>query len=223
MYIDALVIRFRNKIAYNEIPLFRGAIISAMGSNCSPIFHNHKDDGFHYRYPLVQYKRIYGQAAIVFISYWAEEVVSLFGNGECSLKLGDSPAVLFSVQAVHPYHTAVEISPEPFLYHISDWLPLNPQNFSRYQSMKGVVERTQLLERILVGNILSACKGLGITMQDTIECKIVNIQDPIVVKYKAMPYLTFSCDFECNLAMPDYIGLGKGASMGHGTISHIIQ
>ena len=52
-----LDVSFENEIRSWEVPVFRGAIIATAGRDHT-LFHNHKDEGFRYAYPLIQYKRI---------------------------------------------------------------------------------------------------------------------------------------------------------------------
>ena len=50
MYLNTLIIKFKEKITYGEIPLFRGAIINAVGEGSSVLFHNHEGENFRYRF-----------------------------------------------------------------------------------------------------------------------------------------------------------------------------
>ena len=57
-------------------------------ANGTPLFHNHNEKGFNYIYPLVQYKRIKGQAALMGINQGADMVEKLFEEnktGSCYL------------------------------------------------------------------------------------------------------------------------------------------
>ena len=219
MYLNTLVIRFKNRIFQSEIPLFRGAIIAAVGDNCSNLFHNHADDGFRYSYPMIQYKRIGGQASIVCIGQGVEEIGAFFRNSNFSLRLGDKPAIDFEIESIIPHRTLVQVWNDSFHYRLHDWLPLNPENHQKYMQLEGVVERTLMLEKILVGNILSACKGLGIHIEGEIVCKMLHTDEPRVTLFKHIPYMSLNAEFKCNLSLPNYIGLGKGASMGHGIVT----
>lgn len=220
MYLNTLVIRFKNRIFQSEIPFFRGAIIAAVGDKCSNLFHNH-DDGFRYSYPMIQYKRIGGQAAIVCVGQGVEEIGAFFRNSNFSLRLGDKPAIDFEIESIIPHRTLVQLWDDNFHYRLHDWLPLNPENHQKYMQLEGMVERTQMLEKILVGNILSACKGLGIHVEGEIVCKMLHTDEPRVTHFKHIPYMSFNAEFKCNLSLPSYIGLGKGASMGHGIVTQI--
>lgn len=39
-----------------EVPLFRGAVIAAVGQESSVLLHNHEGNNYRYAYPLIQYK-----------------------------------------------------------------------------------------------------------------------------------------------------------------------
>ena len=74
--IRVVMATFKNKISEEELPYFRGSIIRLSGND--PYFHNHQEDGFHYAYPLVQYKRIDGHAVIWGINEGGEAIKRLF-------------------------------------------------------------------------------------------------------------------------------------------------
>lgn len=216
--LNTLVVRFKNIISYQEIPLFRGAIINAVGDNCSELFHNHSAVGYNYRYPMIQYKRIHGKAAIVCVGQGTEEIGVFFSKGNFQLRIGDNREEAFEIDVVLPRRTLVQVWDDEFRYFLRDWFPLNPENYKKYQSAGSIVERTQILEQVLIGNILSACKGLGITIEREIICKLISVETPRKVYYKGQPMMSFSCEFKSNVTLPDYVGLGKGASMGHGIV-----
>ena len=218
MYINTLIIKFKNKIQPFEIPMFRGAIIDSASDRNKLLLHNHEGDGYRYKYPLVQYKRINGQATIVCIGQGVEEIGTFFSNSNFTLQLGDNKPTLFEIESIIPYRTQIQVWDEPFIYHLHNWLPLNHENHQKYIELEGIIERTQMLEEILIGNILSACKGVGYTVKDKITCKILNTKEPKTTLYKRLPYLSLDCEFKSNISLPNYIGLGKNSSMGHGII-----
>ena len=79
-YTDILYIQFANEISQKEIPMFRGAVLHSMES-CPVLFHNHLGDKFRYAYPLIQYKRIKGKAAIVFVGKGVESFQEFMISG----------------------------------------------------------------------------------------------------------------------------------------------
>lgn len=198
--------------------MFRGALIAAVGNGCSEYFHNHRGSAYRYGYPMIQYKRIGGYAAVVCVGQGTEEIGAFFSAGNFVFKIGELREEKFEIDTVKTYRTEVQAWDSTFRYTLRDWLPFNPENYRRYLACEGIVERVDLLERILIGNILSTCKGLGITIEREINCKMVKIEKSRKVYYKGVPMMSFSCELTCNISLPDFIGLGKGTSIGHGTI-----
>jgi hypothetical protein len=214
--IQILTLIFDLPIKFGEIKLFRGAVIAALASD-NLLFHNHIDDSLRYSYPLIQYKRIGGNAAIICIGEGTEVIGNFFdsqvqrimlGEREVELKLKDVIGGEFNLTPTLLPHT----------YILKGWLPLNGENYNTYKGLTGVVERVQMLERILVGNILSMGKGLGHRWDDTISCKIVDIIRTHPVRNKGIVLLGFDIVWQCNLKLPIGIGLGKNSSIGSGVV-----
>lgn len=85
--IPLLTIRFHNDISFVELPQFRGAVISKVPSSLI-LFHNHEGDKLRYHYPLIQYKRIGGKAAILCLGKGTEAVGEFFANADFHLRIG---------------------------------------------------------------------------------------------------------------------------------------
>ena len=213
MRVKSLLIVSGIEIAMHELPLFRGAVIRLTGGDS--VWHNHGDDALQYRYPLIQYKRIGGRAAVFAIGDGVEHLGGLLNAGTSSIWLGDRECN-FTVDRLLPGNTFIQTWQHEFHYHLRKWLPLNSENYARYQATGSVAEHAIMLEDILTANMLSMCKGLGITVEKTIECAITHIDEPRKVYYKGTPMMSFDVEFGTNMSLPDYIGLGKGVSLGHG-------
>lgn len=158
--IRILCIRFHNELQNNEIEMFRGAVLSKL-PNASVLFHNHVDDNYRYSYPLIQYKRLSGKAAIVCLEAGTEAVGELFSAGDFSFRLGDR-IVKMEIDSIKARQVLVQLWDASFTYHLHRWLPFNEENYKAYQRLEGLSERCEFLERKLTGNILSLAKGLGI-------------------------------------------------------------
>ena len=112
---------FDTKIASAEIPYFRGSVIRLSEGNA--LFHNHCAEGFHYAYPLVQYKRIKGCAALMGINQGAEALAELFGGRpSLSFSLGNRQTVM-NVAVIRSEKFAVVCDEASRTYAISRWLP----------------------------------------------------------------------------------------------------
>lgn len=181
-----------------------------------PILHNHYGEGkFLYSYPLVQYQIFDGQASILGIEEGAEILQEIYPKIN-ELKLGDS---YYKVEDHLLYDKKYDVSAtnEDIQYKfISPWISLNTNNFKKYQENKDWKERKILLNKILVGNILSMSKGLGIIVNRRIHAKS-NLQH-CPTKYKSVKMLAFTGEFRVNFKIPDFFGFGKGVSQGYGTV-----
>lgn len=211
-----LNIRFENEILFHEIPAFRGAIISKVPSEIT-LFHNHIDDGLRYRYPLIQYKRINGKAAILCIGVGTEAIGNFFAGADFNLSIGQRQEN-FSIESVKAEQWTIQSWDKTFNYTIRKWLPFNSENYKEFIALDGVVEKTAKLEKLLIGNILSMCTGLNVHMEKEISCKITEILDSKIYTFKGVKMQSFDLSFKSNVYLYDYIGLGKGVSHGFGVV-----
>lgn len=213
------IVLFDTKIASAEIPYFRGSVIRLSEGNA--LFHNHCAEGFHYAYPLVQYKRIKGCAALMGINQGAEALAELFGGRpSLSFSLGNRQTVM-NVAVIRSEKFAVVCDEASRAYAISRWLPLNGTNYRIYQQTESLAERISMLEKILVGNILSFAKGVGIFFERPVICRIQQLEASGLVDYKGVELMSFSARFSCNVSLPEDIGLGKSASMSNGIVKRL--
>lgn len=215
--VKTLVIRFGNELYPDEIEYFRGAIVHTM-KRADVLFHNHlEDDRLLYSYPLVQYKRFHRKAAIVCVDKGTEAIGQFFAACRFDVRIGRRPMTL-EVERMQARQTLVQEWENMFTYRIRKWLPLNGDNYKKYKRMENLSEKYTLLENILSGNIRSFAKKLGIWFEKQVVCKITAIDGPFVVKYKKVKMISFDAEFKTNVSLPDHVGLGKGARLGHGTV-----
>ena len=154
-YIRTLTILTDAEINQKEVPLFRGAVLNSLGEKANLLFHNHlNDDKFRYSYPLIQYKRLGGKAAIVCVEKGADLIGQFLTETSDTLKIGNRE-IEWSTRRIQPARLLIQTWEDTFKYHISRWLPLNSKNYQLYQNTEGLVEKIALLENILKGNLLS--------------------------------------------------------------------
>ena len=106
-------------------------------------------------------------------------------------------------------------------YRLRSWLPLNSENYKQYQESESLVERIQILERVLVGNILSFLKGVDIYLEEQLAVHVTDITGQRAVTYKKVKLMAFDIEFKANIQLPQYIGIGKNASIGCGVLTKI--
>ena len=217
-YIRTLTIHTDLDIQQKEVPLFRGAIINKLGENANLLFHNHiTDDKLRYTYPLIQYKRLGKKAAIVCIEEGADLIGQLLTEANSNLKIGEKN-VDWSTRRIQPARILIQTWDSTFNYHISHWLPLNSKNYIKFQNTEGLVEKVDLLENILKGNLLSMLKGLDIRLEKELIVKITQLSEPYLLYNKGIGMTAFNADFICNLTIPNNVGVGKNASIGFGIV-----
>ncbi len=212
-----LILRFKNKIYQEEVSQLRGAINDLLKDKNNVLFHNHEGDNFRYSYPLIQYKRINQCAAMVCINEGTEAIGLLLMQVDFHCQLGHHEVEL-EIDTVKANQFLIQTWDSNFTYTIRKWLPLNQENYPDYTKLEGIGEKCQFLERILTGNILSMGKCLGIHFDNEVNCKILNMDEPTLIRYKNVKMMSFDLEFKTNVSLPDYVGLGKGASTGFGMV-----
>ena len=219
-YIRTLTIQFDTKLHPKEVPFFRGAVIASLNEK-DILFHNHniESGSQRYSYPLIQYKRLHGKAAIVCINDGIDAIYKLFTGKDFHFRIG-SKEVNMLIEHVQSEECQIDTTEEQREYKLYNWLPLNSQNYKEYQSMEGLIDRVHKLEEILTSNILSMMKGEGIAihLDEHIDISIKDVIQQRCVTYKGVKRMAFDVVFKTNLQLPSNIGLGKSVSVGFGVL-----
>lgn len=213
-----LTVRFEADIEAYELPAFRGAVIEKAGREHLP-FHNHLgDEGFLYGYPVIQYKRVGRNPALVCVDYGVDEVHHFFSQRDWEIRLGERPLKL-GIRSLQLEQYTLQVWEKSFRYRLFNWLALSQENYVRYQQLTDDLARTSFLETILTGNILSFAKGVNWDVDRPISLRIDEVLKSKIVPYKRQKMLAFDVLFRCNVFLPDHLGLGKGVSLGFGTVT----
>lgn len=218
--LPTIVIQYDKEIDPKALPFFRGAIIASLKSN-DILFHNHDEDKLRYSYPLIQYKRINKKAVVMGIGKGIEVICQLLTARDFNYKIGNEKVEL-RIHSVNAYDNEIVLTEETNnRYSLHNWLPLNSENYKQYQEAETMIERIQILERILVGNTLSFLKGVGIYLDEQLKISITHIKGQRAVTYKNVKLMGFDIEFKANITIPQYIGIGKNASIGFGVVTVI--
>lgn len=179
------------------------------------LLHQHQGTKLIYKYPLIQY-RILGQKAIIIGIEDGAEVLNEIYPETGKIKLGhiDYSIVERSVRVERVnFGTSDKFST---YFFATPWIALNQENYHNYQLMT-FLERKEKLRRILIGNIISAAKGLNYQIEEEIKLDILKITTT-PCNVKKVPLIGFNATFMVNFALPKYLGLGKSVSKGYGAI-----
>lgn len=218
--IRILTIKFNNFIKREELPFFRGAIIKSIDPENSTLFHNHDGNKLLYKYPIVQYKRINQKAAIVCIEEGTDAIGYFFNNKSMICNIGNREVCL-ELDTIKADQVTIQIWETLFTYRIRKWIPFNKDNYNDFLKLEGITEKSNFLEKILIGNILTFAKGINYTVEKEIIVKIIQIDEPKSIIYKDVKLMCFDLIFKTNLSLPNYIGLGKGVSLNNGVITKL--
>ncbi len=219
---NLLFVTFKDEIKPQELPLLRGAIIHSMDKE-STLFHNHvENDKLRYSYPLIQYKSVQRHPAVVCLNEGTEAIGEFFSAEPKKLMLGHRLLQL-EVDHIDASIFEIKMTDQVVSYSIRQWLPLNQNNYKAYRSMESLAEKVAFLQSMLTANILSFLKGMDIRLDSKLEVRIIRLQPLHHIIFKGIRMMAFNATFKTNITLPSYIGLGKGASLGYGTLYQLRQ
>lgn len=184
------------------------------------ILHNHYGgENFLYSYPLVQYNVFDDTIHVLGIDEGAK-ILKHIAPEINSFSLDKEYIV--EEKTIHEKEVDIKPSSEEKHYKfITPWLGLNNKNYPKYRGLKTWKEKKELINKILVGNILSMSKGLGIIVNKKLYAK-THFKEQIV-DFKSLKMNAFTGEFKIHFDIPDYFGLGKGVSHGFGCVKQIID
>lgn len=185
-----------------------------------PILHNHyANDKFLYSYPYVQYKVINGDIVIIGIDEGADLIKKIAPELN-ELKMDREYKI--TEKLIHEKEVDIKPSSEEKHYKfLTPWLGLNQNNYQRYMNSESWKDKKEILNKVLVGNLLSMSKGLGIIVNKRLYAK-THFEEKIV-EYKGVKMNAFTGEFKVHYDIPDYFGLGKGVSQGFGCVKQIFD
>jgi hypothetical protein len=209
----------QNLMAY-EIPYFRAAVIEASDRK-STLFHNHDgNNGFIYRYPVLQYKIINKKPSIVCLREATDDIHFLLKNKEFHFDI-KGRMMKFEIEDMHMTFVNMQTWDKMFYYNLHNYIPLNQDSYKEYQGYDSELERIKYLEQKLHGHTLSMMKELQVDEPVELKTSIQKINSTKYIEYKGQFHLTFSMNIKSNLLIPNYIGLGKGVTTGFGIIKQL--
>jgi hypothetical protein len=197
------------------------------------LFHNHDEQSGETisRYPLILYQNHNDVYFVVGINDEGMHALS-------ELFKGQNQPIVISDQLQIEIELVSEVSwpigPTGYEYHykLTDWLPLNRDNYKLYNQTVTIIEKVALLENRLQDDLIndfSTYLGLGlqketsrvkITGIDSFarSCTQVKVNDNHVHDFKP-----FTISFVSNLLLPQYISLGNCKVYGFGLLEPTLR
>lgn len=225
--LHTLSLTFNLPMYHNGIEAFRGAFADLAGKDAD-LFHNHNNNGrdeaaLIYRYPRIQYRVHNGMASIFAVNEGAAALNRMLeGNKLQHFKMGGKimPLELKESREVQQFKATVSARGIMHQYRIYKWLPLNPANYALYKSKTNMVDKLQLLENILRGQIVAFADSIGWQLPQNRKIKVeINDLDRLSkVKVLGIDMIAVDMLFSTNAMLPDRLGLGRKTAYGFGWI-----
>jgi hypothetical protein len=218
----AMILKILRLTLHSDAPM-RGDAAKLRGFfatrfNDYALLHQHVTDKLIYKYPLIQYKMLEGSPLVIGINEGAEVLREIYDKFD-EITLEESKYSIME-RGITLKSEEFGCSEEIFSYRfITPWLALSQENYPKYINASRE-DRRELLRRILVGNILSASKGLGYVAKEHIRLEVGRMQDEICL-LKGTKVTGIRGEFTTTFAIPDLLGLGKSVSRGYGAIKRL--
>jgi hypothetical protein len=196
----------------------RGYFASRFGEY-NLIHHHLNNDKLLYKAPLIQYKMLDGKPFVLGIDEGADILQKTHIDIDY-IKIGYKEYQVKEKSIVLKTDNLGTINNNKTYSFLTPWLALNEKNYEKYRMLGAWGKKKELLEKILVGNIISMSKSLGYTVPAPIVVKINDLRE-VKTSLKGTPMLGFLGTFSVNFEIPDYWGIGKSVSRGFGTIKRV--
>lgn len=212
-----LCVQFDIPLKQREVPLFRGAVVAKVGRE-HDLFHNHIDaNQYMHRYPLIQYKVLGGRASIVCLGEGTAEIHQLFEKQDWSLQIGEREEKM-AIYSLELKQFELAWHEKMLAYRIHDWIGLNQANYAIYQTLPTEAEKTEFLEKRLIGHILGFAGAMDWHIDAPVQVRLLDDMRIQPVRLKDQKLMGFSATFLTNVFLPYHIGLGGKSALGFGTV-----
>jgi len=180
--------------------------------------HQHGVDGLVYRHPLVRFDVSTGRPVVAGLAEGALVLRSVRPLAE--IRLGPGVHVVTGFQRTDERPRIGPTSVAARYGFRSPYLALNQDNHEAW-NRGSVADRRRLLERVVVGNLLSLSKAVGLHVGARLRAEVDLEPDGRHVLKPGVELLGFRGTFRVNFRIPDLWGLGKSSSRGFGTVARL--
>jgi len=201
-----------------DIPKFRG-YLSREYSNYE-IIHNHLRNGsFRYSYPLIQFKIIKKNPAIIGINEGIDLLKKVFMEIQ-NIRIGDLTRQV-NEKSIFLQEEEFGVTKDFIDYKfLSPWMALNQENYNKYNRMNRY-DQMVFLKHILRENLKTISKAFNYTIPDVEEVKVDGSFKRKLVNFKNIKMLCFTGNFMMNFNVPDFLGIGKQVARGFGMVGRM--
>jgi hypothetical protein len=173
--LKSLSLSFSLPLYTRQIPQWRGAFNEMAGWEHDH-FHNHRgDDGYHYRYPRIQYRVRRGKAALFAVNEGVEALQQVLASSSWELNW-QGEKVKLMVEDLRMNEHEIRLLSQPRTYKIFRYVALNEENYEKWRKADGYQERGHILETCLRNHLLSCLWGLGWEGEEEIRVRLQEIR-----------------------------------------------
>lgn len=199
-----------------QISQFRGAFTAQAGWEKDHL-HNHKGkDKYHYRYPLIQYRIHQGKISLIGIGEGSETLRRALLEVR-EIQLGNKKIPL-RISHLTEQEMTIKMTSHPQLYRLMNWVPFNQENYIRWKHSERLSEKIQIMEKMLVGQIITLANGVEWKIPERFEAFLVDIVSTEKVKVHGQECVAFNVMFKCNIDIPVGLGIGRSVAFGYGGV-----
>lgn len=217
-----LSIHFDTPIMPYDIRKFRAAVIEK-SKRQSDLFHNHKPNGKSiYRYPLIQYKVIDKRPLILCLNEATNDIHYFLENRDFKLPIGKKQ-VDFAIEDIHLKFFPFQTWENEYRYNILNYLPFNSEYYKEFQEIEYELDRVKFIQGRLFNHIFGTVKQLELPMPVDLRVNIEKIKGSKYIEHKGVFHQAYHINFRANLSLPNYIGIGKGSSVGFGIVKKLSE
>jgi len=203
-----------------EIAYFRASVIENTKRK-SDLFHNHKSDKeFIYRYPLIQYKIKDRKPAIICINAATDHIHYLLENREFHFDI-KGKVEKYEIDELNLRYHRLQSWEATFLYNVHNYMPFNQENYAVCKKLGTEKRKLKFLEECLHSHLAIIVSELNADMPIELVSEIVQIKSEKYIEYKGVFHQTYSLNFKTNISLPNFIGIGKGVSLGFGIVKKL--
>ncbi len=206
----------QNDVVVIRPHLLRGALANLFPDE--PLLHQHGSAGLIYRYPLVHYRGLKSKGILAGF-YEGAHLLARLPFLDQTMQIGSISAKVVDVELEFSIRSVAVARKLTRYYFVTPWIPFNQMNYESYRKMARV-EQTYERDRIAVGNLLTALRGLKIEFPAQLYAAF-QVRRSVACRYKDQTFLGFLGTLVTNADIPDDVAIGRAVSHGYGWLKRI--
>ncbi len=172
-------------------------------------------DGYVYRYPLIQFRVIDGQAALFGIGEGVDHIKQWLAVAPPVITMGPHTYPLLVMGMYEDLHP-LRLTEQWHMYRLMDYVPFHTENYRRWRDADNYSERIELLENVLAGHLLGFCSAMDYRLPARLEARLLLVREMRTVRVHGVAHLGFNLVYKTNLDLPAAMALGKSIAFGYG-------